>query len=127
MNLAPLLAAPAIIQIHTLAAMISLGLLFPITWLTKGTLLHRRLGWIWAISMVVVCVSSFGITHAGRYSWIHVLSAISLFSLALGIIARRRGRIRSHQRLMTGAALGLLGAGIFTLLPGRIMHAVLLG
>ncbi len=127
MTFAPLLAAPWVIQLHTLAAVVSVLLLAPIATLRQGTALHRSLGWAWAVSMVVVCISSFGITHLGRYSWIHILSVISLVSLTLGIVHRRRGDIRTHQRYMTGAALGLVGAGMFTVLPGRIMHAVLLG
>jgi len=40
----------------------------------------------------------------------------------------RRGNIRGHKRSMIGLFAGaLIIAGIFTFVPGRIMHAVLFG
>jgi len=127
MSLTPLLAAPPTVQLHTLAAASSVLLLVPITLMQKGTAVHLRIGWAWVLCMLVVCVSSFGIVRSGGYSWIHILSVVSLVSLAIGILQRRRGNINSHKAFMIGAASGLLGAGAFTILPGRIMHAVLLG
>ena len=40
----------------------------------------------------------------------------------------RRGDIARHKRAMIGTYVGaILIAGAFTLVPGRIMHAVLFG
>ncbi|MBV8494421.1 MAG: hypothetical protein JO162_13215, partial [Alphaproteobacteria bacterium] len=59
MNLAPLLAAPAVIQIHAFAAIgaFALGILQLAA--PKGTIPHRTVGWIWAGLMLAVVVSSF--------------------------------------------------------------------
>lgn len=127
MSLAPLLAAPLITQFHVWSALASVLVLFPIALMPKGTPLHHRMGWIWVLFMVFTCVSSFGIVRHAGYSWIHVLSVISLVSLAIGVVQRRRGDIRSHKFFMIGGACGLIGAGLFTVLPGRIMHAVVTG
>jgi len=78
--------------------------------------------------MVGVAVSSFWITSRSHWSWIHGLSAWVLAILPLAWIAARRGRIRTLRRAMLSIFIGgLVVAGAFTLLPGRIMHAVVFG
>jgi uncharacterized membrane protein len=131
MTLAPLLAAAPVVQLHAgaaLAALLlgSLQLLAP-----KGTLPHRTLGWAWVGLMAAIALSSFWITspaRGGQYSWIHLISAGTLLALPVAVLAARRGRIRSHGRIMAGLFFGaLIIAGAFTLLPGRIMGAVVFG
>jgi uncharacterized membrane protein len=42
--------------------------------------------------------------------------------------AAHRHAVDHHRRAMTGIFLGALAvAGLFTMVPGRIMHAVVLG
>lgn len=127
MTLAPLLSSPLITQAHTVAAFAAVALLIPIALMRKGTARHHRIGWIWVTCMAFVCVSSFSIYTSSGYSWIHILSVISMVSVTMGVVQRRRGDIRSHKLFMIGAASGLIGAGLFTIMPGRIMHAVLVG
>jgi uncharacterized membrane protein len=91
----------------------------------KGTRLHKALGWIWALSMAVVAASSFwivGFHKAGGFSIIHLLSIWTLVSLALAIWFIRRGNVRAHQGFMVGVFLGLLGAGLGALAPGRTLY-----
>ncbi|MCC6717243.1 MAG: DUF2306 domain-containing protein [Acetobacteraceae bacterium] len=131
MFLAPLLAAPAVIQAHAFAAMAAFLIGLVQFAAPKGTLPHRSLGWIWVLLMAGVALSSFwitGVAGAGHFSWIHALSVVTLVALVLAVRAARGGRIRAHQRAMTIIFLGaLMLAGVFTLLPGRIMHRVLFG
>ena len=48
--------------------------------------------------------------------------------LQLAIWRIRRGDIRRHARVMTGIFIGgLIIAGGFTLMPGRLMHEVVFG
>jgi uncharacterized membrane protein len=131
MNLAPLLAPPAVIQIHAFAALgaFALGALQLVA--PKGTIPHRTIGWIWAGMMLAVVVSSFFIHTIrmwGPFSPIHLLSIFTLAMLPLAVWRARQHDVRKHRRAMLGLFVGaLVIAGVFTFLPGRIMHAVVFG
>lgn len=127
MSLAPLLAAPPVIQIHVAAALLALIGAVTVMLNAKGSLFHRRIGYVFAAGMLITAISSFWITRNGQFSWIHLLSVLTLVQLPRAVLARRRGRITAHGRAMTGLVLGLFIAGIFTFLPGRIMHDVVTG
>lgn len=94
-----------------------------------GGAAHRALGRVWAGLMALVALTSFGIQsiNSGSYSWIHLLSVWTLISLAVAIFAIRRGDRRRHQYFMIGLFAGLIGAGLFTLLPGRLLHIWIFG
>lgn len=81
--------------------------------------------------MLVVAGSSFWIHQiqlVGPWSPIHLLSIFSLAMLALGVTAARSHNVRRHRFTMIGIFFGaLLIAGLFTFIPGRIMHAVVFG
>ncbi|MGJ3264237.1 MAG: DUF2306 domain-containing protein [Salinarimonas sp.] len=131
MTLAPLLAAPLLVQVHALAAIGAL--LVGAVQLTgrKGGGAHRVLGWVWVALMLAVTLSSFGFVYQpliGPFSWIHGLSAFTTVMLALGIVEARRRKLRAHRTTMIMLyVFALVLTGAFTLLPGRIMHAVVLG
>ena len=97
----------------------------------KGTAQHRLLGWIWVALMAYVAASSFFISEIklwGAFSPIHLLSVWTLISLVMAIFHVRRGNIRQHTIwMMLLYVLALLVTGLFTLWPGRVMHAVLFG
>jgi uncharacterized membrane protein len=96
--------------------------------MTKGTRLHKSLGWIWVLAMAVVAVSSFWIMELRRgagFSVIHLLSLWVLFALACAIWFIRRGNVRAHKRFMVGVLLGLAGAGLGALAPGRFIARLL--
>jgi uncharacterized membrane protein len=97
----------------------------------KGTLPHRTLGWIWVLLMAVVAVSSFWIHQIrllGPWSPIHLLSIFTLVMLPLGVWRAHRHDVSKHRRTMIGIFTGaLVIAGLFTFVPGRIMHTVLFG
>ena len=97
----------------------------------KGTLPHRTLGWIWVLLMAAVAASSFWIHQirlVGPWSPIHLLSIFVLITVPLGVWYAHRHRIADHRRVMIAIFSGaLVIAGLFTLLPGRIMHTVVFG
>ena len=99
--------------------------------LAKGTRSHRTIGYIWVTLMGLVALSSFWVhdlRQVGPFSAIHLLSVVTLCTLFYSISAVPRGNIASHQRSMRNLYfMALIGAGAFTLLPGRDMHAVLFG
>ena len=131
MTLMPLLNAPPSIFYHALAAMLALGLGILQLALPKGNRRHRILGYIWVICMVAVSVTSFfihTIRLIGPFSPIHVLSVFTLFTVPRAILSARRGNIKAHRSAMLQLFwLALIGAGMFTLLPSRIMGEVLFG
>ena len=96
--------------------------------MVKGTRLHKVLGWAWVLAMVVVAVSSFWILELRKgagWSVIHLLSAWTLVSLACAIWFIRRGTVRAHKSFMVGTLLGLAGAGLGALAPGRFLAVLL--
>lgn len=136
MFLAPLLAAPLPVQIHVFAALCLIPLTLaqfslPLFRLEHGSRLHRRLGWSWIILMALVALSSFWIREIrliGGFSPIHLLSVVTLVSLVAAVLAARYHRVHHHRRAMTWLTYGaLMGTGVFTFLPGRLMNAVLFG
>ncbi|QFT98251.1 hypothetical protein FIU85_13115 [Roseovarius sp. THAF8] len=131
MTLDPLLSASPMIVAHTLAALAALALGALQLILPKGTGLHRGLGSVWVILMLVVAASSFWIHTMqviGPFSPIHVLSIIVLISAPLGLYYAQTGQVTAHRRTMQQLfAIALIGAGLFTLWPGRIMHQVVFG
>jgi uncharacterized membrane protein len=131
MSLAPLLNAAPTIPLHAFAAMTAFVLGIIQLAAPKGTLPHRTLGWIWVGLMLAVAISSFWI-HQIRllslWSPIHLLSIFVLITVPLGVWRAHRHQVADHRRILTLVFSGaLVIAGLFTLLPGRIMHAVVFG
>ena len=131
MTLAPLLEATPAIQIHAFAAMSAFALGLVQFAAPKGTLPHRTLGWFWVTLMLVVSVTAFFIHQIrlwGEWSPIHLLAIFTLTMLPIGVFAAHRHNVAGHRYTMIGLFLGaLVIAGLFTLVPGRIMHAVVFG
>jgi uncharacterized membrane protein len=129
MSLAPILTSSAAVQFHLAAAVLALGLGLAVLVMRKGTLAHKWTGWIWVGVMLAVALSSFAITSIwpGHYSPIHILSIITLIALPAAVWLRRRGQIRAHAITMISTFSGLLIAGVFTLVPGRLLHAAIFG
>jgi uncharacterized membrane protein len=116
----------AIILTHTFAALAAIGLGAAMFLARKGTFLHRVAGRSWVALMLVVAVSSFWIKSSGSFSWIHLLSVAVPVLLATGIYFAIRRNVVRHQRMMFGVyALGLGVAGLFTLLPNRLLGHML--
>ena len=116
---------PAIVSLHLAAALGALALGTAVLAGRKGTPLHKALGRSWVALMTAVALSSFWIFElrggAGP-SWIHLLSAWTLISLACAIYFIRRGNVRAHRNFMVGTFAGLVAAGLFALAPGRTLY-----
>lgn len=122
---------PHPIPLHAIVAMIAIILGgFQLT-MKKGGMLHRILGRVWLGLMLIVAFSSFFIHKIelwGAYSPIHLLSLWTIFSVGLAVYYVRVGNIRRHKQVMIAFYwLALILTGVFTLLPGRVMHQVLFG
>ena len=131
MSLAPLLDAAPAIPVHAFAAMTAFVLGVVQLAAPKGTLPHRTLGWIWVCLMLGVAINSFWIHEirlVGPWSPIHLLSIFVLITVPLAVWKAHRHQVADHRRIMISIFSGaLVIAGLFTLLPGRIMHAVVFG
>ena len=131
MSFAPLLDAAPAIPLHSFAAMSAFVLGLVQFAAPKGTLPHRTLGWIWVLLTAAVALSSFWIHQIrlfGPWSPIHLLSIFTLAMLPLAVWRAHSHRVTDHRRIMTFIFAGaLVVAGLFTLLPGRIMHTVVFG
>ena len=119
-----------VIQFHFFGAVVALALGIAQLARTKGTPSHRWLGRGWVSIMVAVALSSFWIQELndGRYSWIHVISIWTLFSLVMGVWAiRGRRKAGAHAFWMIGTFVGgLLVAGGFAVFgEGRLIGRLL--
>lgn len=131
MTLQPLLKADLAVQIHAFTALAAFALGLVQFAAPKGTLPHRTIGWLWVTLMLIVSVSAFFIHELrvwGRWSPIHLLAIFTLIMLPLAVLRAKRHQVVQHKRAMVSLFAGaLLIAGLFTLLPGRVMHAVVFG
>ena len=131
MSLTPLLNAAPEVQVHAFAAMTAFVLGVVQLGAPKGTLPHRTLGWVWVVLLLVISASSFlihGIRMWGPWSPIHILSVLTPIMLIVGVLAARGHHVRTHRITMISIFAGaLVLAGLFTLVPGRIMHSVVFG
>ena len=116
-----------VVAAHAGAAVAALGVGAFVFLRRKGTPGHRWMGRAWAGLMLAVALSSFWITGAsGRYSWIHILSALVAAGIPFAVFLAASGRVSAHRRLMTGMYVGgLVIAGLFTLLPNRLLGRML--
>jgi len=131
MTLLPLLQASTSIQLHAFAASGALVIGAIQLVAPKGTLPHRIVGSIWVLLMLIVSISAFFIHQLrvwGPWSPIHLLAIFTLVMLPIAVWRAHRHDVVRHRRAMLGLFLGgLVIAGLFTLLPGRVMHAVVFG
>ena len=131
MSLEPLLQAEPVIRVHAFAAMGAFVLGGIQLMAPKGTLPHRVIGWTWAGLMLIVAASAFFIHQIrlwGPWSPIHLLAIFTLVMLPIGILRAHRHDVTRHRRTMLGLFIGgLVVAGLFTFVPGRIMYHVVFG
>ena len=95
---------------------------------SKGSRSHKLLGWIWVLTMIVAAASSFWIMEIRKgagFSIIHLLSLWVLVSLGAAIWNIRRGNVRAHKGFMVGTLIGLAGAGVGAVMPGRFLGQLL--
>ena len=131
MDLSILNASASPIPAHAYAAFFAVLLGGVQLSMPKGTNIHKYLGYSWVVLMLWVSISSFWIQTIrviGPFSPIHFLSIFTIWSVFEAIRSARNGNIKRHKRMMQLLyILALIVTGLFTLLPGRTMNAVLFG
>ena len=85
----------------------------------KGTALHRRIGWVYAVSMIALNVSALWIYRlTGTFGPFHFAALLSLATLVVGIANAWRRRpgdrnwLARHYFYMSYSYLGLVAAAV---------------
>jgi uncharacterized membrane protein len=119
-------AIPVPVLVHLAAAVSALLLGIVMLARRKGTVLHKALGRTWVALMLTVAVSSLWMPRFLHFTWIHSFTLLTLVSIPLAIYRIRTGDVKGHARTMKGLFFGgLVIAGIFTLVPGRMLGNLL--
>ncbi len=118
---------PIIIHVATVLPAIPLGgylLLAP-----KGTPMHKMLGKLWLILMLVTATSAIFIQSTGGFSFIHLFVPMTFHAAWKVVATARKGDIAGHKKHLVFTYLtALMIPGIFAfVLPGRLMNVMLLG
>ena len=98
-------------------------------WLTKRTVLHLWLGYVWAGLIAFVALPGFFIFETGvapPFNYLSKpLSALVLVMLWWGIQLARAGKIKELRQTMIQLFWLTMLIGFLTIQPGRIVHQIL--
>ncbi len=120
-----------VVAIHLTCALAALLLGPLVLWTRLGVtphpLLHRSLGVTWVVLMLATAMSALFIRHTDwqlslGFTPLHLFVPLTLWSLLGAFRHLARGNVQGHRAAMQGLYLGAcLGAGVFTLLPQRLL------
>jgi len=100
--------------IHLIASMISLISGTLVLVLTKGTRIHKSIGYVYCLFMLIVNGTAFGLYHLyGRFGPFHLAALISLSTLLAGIfpvLLRTKSWLNYHLGFMYYSVMGLYAA-----------------
>lgn len=117
------LPLPLIIHLTTVIPALPLGAYVLLR--RKGDRLHKMLGRTWSMLMMTTAIASFWLGDG--FSFIHILSIVTLVSILLAIWRIRHGDVKGHRRTMEAVYIGTVIAGTATFVPGRLLGALLIG
>lgn len=125
------LSLPIIVHAATAVPALLLG---PVILLRrKGDALHRWLGRGWCLLMIATAIASAFIRSPGAgffgsgFSVLHLFTVWTLFATPLGVWFAATGRIAAHRGVMAGMYTGLVVAGAFSVMPGRLLGNFVFG
>jgi len=118
---------PVIIHVAAVLPTIPLG-----GWLLlakKGTAMHKQLGKLWLVLMLITATTAIFIQTSGSFSWIHLFVPLTFHAAWKVMATARAGNIRAHKNhLVRTYLLALMIPGIAAFAaPGRLMNVMLLG
>lgn len=100
----------------------------------KGTSTHRLLGKVFMLLLLVTAFITLsmeaqaGPTFLGHFGFIHLFSVLVLYSVPAAYLAIRNKNLVSHRNNMIGVYVGgILIAGGFAFMPGRLLHTWIVG
>lgn len=95
----------------------------------KGTTVHRRLGRVYVVLILFTAIvtlpmpAEVGPRLLDHFGYIHLFSVLVLVSVPAAIYSIRRGNVVAHRRNMVGVYVGgILIAGTFAFMPGRLLY-----
>ena len=115
---------PGLVWAHVATIAVALVLTPVMLLRRRGDRLHRTLGWIWTSAMMLTALLSFGVRgiNGGSLSWIHILSALTIIQAPRIAITARKKQHQKHRNAVRTLITGALAiAGVFTLLPSRML------
>ncbi|MFY0597526.1 MAG: DUF2306 domain-containing protein [Cognatishimia sp.] len=111
------------IAIHATSAMIAVMLTPFVLWRQKRDRMHKTLGYVWVTAMAITALSSFtisGVGGVGRFSFLHGLAILTLWTLFIAIRMAIKGNIKGHQAALRNLATFGLGLPlVLNFLPER--------
>jgi len=123
--------------IHLSAALLATAIGPVALWARRGGAqhprLHRATGYAWVTLMVLTSLSALFIRNSplallAGFSLIHLLIPLTLGMLFLAFRFLFQGNIAGHRKTMRNLYIGAcLGAGFFTLSPGRHLGQLVWG
>ena len=126
------------IAVHLFAALAALALGPVALWARRSGArphprIHRAAGYAWVTVLLATAVSAlfirdFRLPNIAGYTAIHLFVPYTLGGLFLALRHLFRGNVALHRKHMWGLYLGAcVGAGVFTLLPGRYLGQLVWG
>lgn len=128
-DLPALQQAPLAIQVH-IAATLGAAVLGAVMLLSrKGAAFHRTAGWTWAALMATAAVTPLLVLGQPGYRLNFIFATVPLVLVLLprGLMAARRHDVTQHRSSMRWLYAMLIGAGLATAVPGRLMWDVFFG
>jgi uncharacterized membrane protein len=122
---------PPPVAIHLTFALVALVLGPFALWARKGSRPHRAAGYMWVAMMVGAAVSAmfirdYRLPNIAGYTPIHLLVIATFHGVIRGLWAIVHGEVATHRKAMQQTYfLACVGAGVFTLLPGRYLGHLL--
>jgi uncharacterized membrane protein len=95
----------------------------------KGNRLHKKVGYVYILSMLLVNATAFGMYRLyGKFGIFHVMAVISLFTIIAGMypmyFSKSKLKLYTHLSFMYWSVIGLycaLMAEIFSRLPKYVL------
>ncbi|ADZ92696.1 DUF2306 domain-containing protein [Marinomonas mediterranea] len=95
----------------------------------KGTPRHKLMGKCYMLLMVITASITLVMpAHVGprlldHFGFIHLFSLLVFYHVPNAIVAIRKGNVARHKSSMLGLYIGgLIIAGSFAFMPGRLLH-----
>ena len=107
--------------LHLFASVVALASGTQVLWMKKGTHLHRKVGYVYSLSMLVMIGTAFGIYRLfGGFGIFHIAAVVSTVTLAGGMLPvlfkKPRNYMALHFSFMYWSVIGLYAAFVSEML-----------